>query len=69
MKSNVEKISDFLFEAHEAGDRFVNLEKDMKPKDFDEAYEVQKQLRQKLPRGSLGAVSYTHLTLPTKRIV
>ena len=54
MKSNVEKISTFLFEAHEAGDRFVNLEKDMKPKDFDEAYEVQTQLRQKLPRGSLG---------------
>ena len=54
MKSNIEKISSFLFEAHEAGDRFVNLEKDMKPKDFDEAYEVQTQLRQKLPRGSLG---------------
>ena len=54
MKSNVEKISTFLFEAHEAGDRFVNLEKDMKPKDFDEAYEVQTQLRKKLPRGSLG---------------
>ena len=54
MKSNVEKISTFLFEAHEAGDRFVNLEKDMKPKDFDEAYEIQKQLRQKLPRGPLG---------------
>ena len=54
MKSNVDKISDFLFKAHEAGDRFVNLEKDMKPKDFDEAYEVQTQLRQKLPRGSLG---------------
>ena len=54
MTSNVDKISDFLFEAHEAGDRFVNLEKDMKPKDFDEAYEVQTQLRQKLPRGSLG---------------
>ena len=54
MNSNVEKISAFLFEAHEAGDRFVNLEKDMKPKDFDEAYEVQTQLRQKLPRGSLG---------------
>ena len=54
MKSNVEKISTFLFEAHGAGDRFVNLEKDMKPKDFDEAYEVQTQLRQKLPRGSLG---------------
>ena len=50
MKSNVEKISDFLFEAHEAGDKFVNLEKDMKPKDFDEAYEVQRKLRQKLPR-------------------
>ena len=54
MNSNIEKISTFLFEAHEAGDRFVNLEKDMKPKDFDEAYEVQTQLRQKLPRGSLG---------------
>ena len=49
MKSNIEKISTFLFEAHKAGDRFVNLEKDMKPKDFDEAYEVQTQLRQKLP--------------------
>ena len=54
MESNIEKISTFLFEAHEAGDRFVNLEKDMRPKDFDEAYEVQKQLRLKLPRGSLG---------------
>ena len=47
MESNIEKISTFLFEAHEAGDRFVNLVKDMRPKDFDEAYEVQKQLRQK----------------------
>ena len=43
MKSNIEKIRTFLFEAHKAGDRFVNLEKDMRPKDFDEAYEVQKQ--------------------------
>ena len=54
MNSNVEKISAFLFEAHEAGDKFVNLEKDMKPKDFNEAYQIQKQLRQKLPRGPLG---------------
>jgi len=54
MKSNVEKISTFLFEAHEAGDKFVNLEKGMKPKDFNEAYQIQKQLRQKLPRGPLG---------------
>ena len=54
MNSNIEKISAFLFEAHKAGDRFINLEKDMKPKDFDEAYEIQKQLRQKLPRGPLG---------------
>ena len=54
MSSNVEKISAFLFEAHEAGDKFVNLEKDMKPKDFNEAYQIQKQLRQKLPRGPLG---------------
>ena len=45
MSSNVEKISAFLFEAHEAGDRFVNLEKNMKPKDFDEAYDIQKQLQ------------------------
>ena len=50
MTSNVDKISNFLFEAHEAGDRFVNLEKDMKPKDFDEAYKVQTQLRQKLSK-------------------
>ena len=54
MISNVEKISTFLFEAHEAGDRFINLEKDMKPKDFNEAYQIQNQLRQKLPRGPLG---------------
>ena len=54
MNSNIEKISTFLFEAHQAGDRFINLEKDMKPKDLDEAYEIQKQLRQKLPRGPLG---------------
>ena len=54
MNSNIEKISTFLFEAHKAGDRFINLEKEMKPKDFDEAYEIQKQLRQKLPRGPLG---------------
>ena len=54
MNSNIEKISTFLLEAHKAGDRFINLEKDMKPKDFDEAYEIQKQLRQKLPRGPLG---------------
>ncbi len=54
MNSNVEKISAFLFEAHEAGDKFVNLEKGMKPKDFNEAYQIQKQLRQKLPRGPLG---------------
>ena len=26
----------------------------MKPKDFAEAYEIQKRLRQKLPRGPLG---------------
>ncbi len=54
MISNVEKISTFLFKAHEAGDRFINLEKDMKPKDFNEAYQIQNQLRQKLPRGPLG---------------
>ena len=39
MKSNVDKISTFLFEAHEAGSKFVNLEKDMKPKDFNEILE------------------------------
>ena len=54
MNSNIEKISTFLLEAHKAGDRFINLEKDMKPKDFNEAYEIQKQLRQKLQRGPLG---------------
>ena len=54
MISNVEKISTFLLKAHEAGDRFINLEKDMKPKDFNEAYQIQNQLRQKLPRGPLG---------------
>ena len=54
MISNVEKISTFLCKAHEARDRFINLEKDMKPKDFNEAYQIQNQLRQKLPRGPLG---------------
>ncbi len=54
MISNVEKISTYLFKAHESGDRFINLEKDMKPKDFNEAYQIQNQLRQKLPRGPLG---------------
>ena len=54
MITKIEKISTFLFESHERGDRFLNLEKDMKPQDFNEAYEIQKRLRQKLPRGQLG---------------
>ena len=54
MVSKIEKISEFIFQSHNRGDTFVNLEKDMRPKDFDEAYEIQKQLRQKLTRGPLG---------------
>ena len=54
MVSKIEKVSEFIFQSHNRGDTFVNLEKDMRPKDFDEAYEIQKQLRQKLTRGPLG---------------
>ena len=54
MNSKIEKVSDFIFKAHESGSTFYNLEKDMKPKDFEEAYQIQKQLQQKLPRGPLG---------------
>ena len=54
MSSKIEKVSDFIFKAHEIGSTFYNLEKDMKPKDFEEAYQIQKQLQQKLPRGPLG---------------
>ena len=54
MTSKIEKVSEFIFQSHERGDTFSNLEKDMKPQNFTEAYEIQKQLRQKLPRGPLG---------------
>ncbi|MEC7194435.1 MAG: hypothetical protein VXW39_01895 [Pseudomonadota bacterium] len=54
MSSKIEKVSDFILEAHERGSTFYNLEKDMKPEDFDEAYKIQHRLRQKLPRGPLG---------------
>ena len=54
MTSRIEKISEFIFQSHNSGDTFLNLENDMKPQDFAEAYEIQKRLRQKLPRGPLG---------------
>ena len=54
MTSKIEKVSEFIFQSHKSGDAFFNLEKDMKPQDFDEAYEIQKRLRQKLPRGPIG---------------
>ena len=54
MASKIEKVSEFIFQSHRSGETFSNLEKDMKPQDFTEAYEIQKQLQQKLPRGSLG---------------
>ncbi|MFL2796943.1 MAG: hypothetical protein ACJZ81_04390 [Paracoccaceae bacterium] len=47
-------MSEFIFQSHQRGDTFSNLENDMKPKDFAEAYDIQKRLRQKLPRGPLG---------------
>ena len=54
MSSRIEKISEFIFQSHNSGDTYLNLENDMKPQDFAEAYEIQKRLRQKLPRGPLG---------------
>ncbi len=54
MKSKTEKISELILESHKSGDTFSNLENDIKPKDFDEAYEIQKLLQQKLLRGPLG---------------
>ena len=33
MSSKIEKVSDFILEAHERGSTFYNLEKDMKPED------------------------------------
>ena len=54
MTSRIEKISEFIFQSHKSGDTFLNLENDMKPQDFAEAYEIQRRLRQKLPRGPLG---------------
>ena len=54
MTSRIEKISELIFQSHKSGDTFLNLENEMKPQDFAEAYEIQKRLRQKLPRGPLG---------------
>ena len=54
MPTKIEKVSEFIFQSHQHGDAFSNLENDMKPQDFAEAYEIQKSLRQKLPRGPLG---------------
>ena len=54
MLTKIEKVSEFIFQSHQRGDTFSNLENDMKPKDFAEAYDIQKRLRQKLPRGPLG---------------
>jgi 2-keto-4-pentenoate hydratase len=54
MPTKIEKVSEFIFQSHQRGDTFSNLENDMKPKDFAEAYDIQKRLRQKLPRGPLG---------------
>ena len=54
MTSRIEKISEFIFQSHKSSDTFLNLENDMKPQDFAEAYEIQKRLRQKLSRGLLG---------------
>ena len=54
MTSRIEKVSEFIFQSHKSGDTFSNLENDMKPQDLAEAYEIQKRLRRKLPRGPLG---------------
>ena len=54
MPTKIEKVSEFIFQSHQRGDTFSNLENDMKPQDFAEAYDIQKRLRQKLPRGPLG---------------
>ena len=54
MPTKIEKVSEFIFQSHQHGDTFSKLENDMKPKDFAEAYDIQKRLRQKLPRGPLG---------------
>ena len=54
MPTKIEKVSEFIFQSHQRGDTFSNLENDMKPQDFAEAYNIQKRLRQKLPRGPLG---------------
>ena len=54
MPTKIEKVSEFIFQTHQRGDTFSNLENDMKPQDFAEAYNIQKRLRQKLPRGPLG---------------
>ena len=43
MTPKIEKVSEFIFQSHKRGDTFLNLEKDMKPQDFAEAYEIQKQ--------------------------
>ena len=41
MASKIEKVSEFIFQSHRSGETFSNLEKDMKPQDFTEAYEIQ----------------------------
>ena len=54
MPTKIEKVSEFISQSHLRGDTFSNLENDMRPQDFAEAYQIQKRLRQKLPRGPLG---------------
>ena len=61
----LEKIAQFMLDQHKSQQNFQNLPQILMPENFEEAYEIQQIFQKNSGRGKLGAVSYTHLTLPT----
>ena len=50
----LEKIAQFMLDQHKSKQNFQNLPQTLMPKDFDEAYKIQKIFQENSGRGSLG---------------
>ena len=52
--NRLEQIAQFMLDQHNSKQNYENLPETLMPKDFDEAYKIQKIFQENSGRGSLG---------------
>ena len=61
--NRLEQIAQFMLDQHNSKQNYENLPETLMPKDFDEAYKIQKIFQENSGRGSLGGYKIALLLL------